>query len=100
LPPGNLAAFAAAFAQWLRNGKPMPSPQSTDFCLMLSDDGVMDAVIRIEHAFREETGLSCWRFYDPAYYDPMMETRRQAHAAGEDPDTAAAVFHEKWLAAG
>lgn len=89
--------FVRAWEVWLRNGKLGQAPQSEDY------DGVLlsecdDRLEKVEGAIREETGLSCWHYYDPQYYRPMMQARRDAVQKGEDPDAAARSFHDRFTA--
>lgn len=80
---------------WMRRGKPGKSPQSPDYDISICD--VLDEYCEIEARIRNEAGLSHWRYYDPAYYDPMMQARREAFEAGRDPDKAAREFHKRFF---
>jgi ABC-type glycerol-3-phosphate transport system substrate-binding protein len=51
-------------------------------------------ICEVDAAFTRQHGRTHWRFYDPAYYEPMMAIRRAAFAAGEDPDAAVAAHPE------
>src|SRR5204863_7571871 len=81
---------------WIRSGRPESGPpHASDHGVMLCD--VNERLSEMESAIRKETGLSCWLYYDPAYYRPMMQARRDAVLAGQDPDKAAKECHQRYV---
>jgi hypothetical protein len=88
------ARYLADSETWIRRGKPGKPPQAPDYDILAGD--VLDQYCEMEARIRNETGLSHWRYYDPEYYHPMMQARRDAFAAGQDLDAAAWEFHRNW----
>jgi hypothetical protein len=97
----SVATYIAAYSAWLRNGKPGTSPSSPAHDVSICD--CMREIEQAEQYWLSDSGIppdwSCWRIYDPAYMKPMKEARRQAAAAGEDPDAAARAFTAAFIAA-
>jgi hypothetical protein len=97
----SVGTYIAAYATWLRNGKPGTSPSAPAHDVLIGD--CMREIEQAEQYWLSDTGIpsdwSSWRIYDPEYFRPMLGVRRQAAKAGENPDAAARAFTVALIAA-
>jgi hypothetical protein len=83
--------YLVLYDEWLRRGKPGRAPNPLKFGLMSCD--LTTELPELESKLIP-AGLTTWRYYDPAYYQPLLAIRRAADQLGVDPDEAAAEWHE------